>query len=81
MLAGLLLILQIVAQIAAFHFYLEGQQPTCFIEDLYHGATVLGKFTALDFNENLQAWAENAEIGVQIEVTVSYTLTLEEAVN
>jgi len=65
---AVLLALILISPALAFHFYLAGHTPRCFVDDIPRETFVHGKFTALDYSDNFQAWVENPDVGIQITV-------------
>ncbi|RKP26921.1 emp24/gp25L/p24 family/GOLD-domain-containing protein [Syncephalis pseudoplumigaleata] len=53
---------------SAFHFYLDGSSPKCFIEELPKETLVVGNYRAEEYRADLQQYAENHNIGIQITV-------------
>ncbi|KAI9595352.1 emp24/gp25L/p24 family/GOLD-domain-containing protein [Syncephalis fuscata] len=58
----------VVPLTTAFHFYLDGSNPKCFIEELPKETLVVGHYRAEEYNEGMHLYAENHNIGIQITV-------------
>ncbi|KAJ3060258.1 emp24p/erv25p- protein [Podochytrium sp. JEL0797] len=52
----------------ALHFILEGVEQKCFIEELPKDTTVLGKYTATEWNQAVSKYEENPNQAVLISV-------------
>ncbi|KAF9473359.1 hypothetical protein BDN70DRAFT_867495 [Pholiota conissans] len=52
----------------ALHFYLDANQQRCFIEELPTDTVVQGHYRALEWNEQEQAYGENPELGIIVDV-------------
>ncbi|KAI9009135.1 emp24/gp25L/p24 family/GOLD-domain-containing protein [Hyaloraphidium curvatum] len=52
----------------ALHFYLEGSEEKCFIEELPKDTHVVGTYRTEEFNENIQKYGVNPSVAVQITV-------------
>lgn len=64
-----LLGLSSVAQ--ALYFFIDGQTPKCFIEDLPKDTLVVGHYSAEEWDDHRQAWWKHDGISVYISVDVS----------
>ncbi|KAI8049584.1 emp24/gp25L/p24 family/GOLD-domain-containing protein [Syncephalis plumigaleata] len=53
---------------SAFHFYLDGTTPKCFIEELPKETVVVGHYRAEEYRPEIQQYGENHNIGIQITV-------------
>ncbi|ORY81490.1 emp24/gp25L/p24 family/GOLD-domain-containing protein [Protomyces lactucae-debilis] len=53
---------------SALYFYLEGGEKKCIQEDLSIGTLVVGKYRAEEYRAELQQYATNPELGIQITV-------------
>ncbi|AOW03031.1 emp24/gp25L/p24 family/GOLD-domain-containing protein [Yarrowia lipolytica] len=64
-------ILLLVSQVAALHFYLEGDQQRCFYEELPKGTLVVGKYDAWEYQPESGQWIKphNLAILTTIEET------------
>ncbi|CAA7267388.1 unnamed protein product [Cyclocybe aegerita] len=67
-LAALALLCSLFSSIHALHFYLDANQKRCFIEELPTDTVVEGHYRALEWSEDKQAYAENPELGIIVEV-------------
>jgi len=61
-------ILYIFSTANALHFYLDANQRRCFIEELPTDTVVEGHYRAREWSEQQQAYAENPELGIIVEV-------------
>lgn len=61
-----LLGLSSVAQ--ALYFYIDGQTPKCFVEDLPKDTLVVGHYTAEEWDDHRQAWWQHDGLSVYISV-------------
>jgi len=63
-----LLSLSAVAQ--ALYFYVEGNTPKCFFEELPHDTLVVGHYTAEEYDEQRGGWFTHDKLSVYISVDV-----------
>lgn len=61
-------ILVLVQSSSALYFYLEGSEEKCFIEELPKDTLVVGHYKAEEWNEQLQAYVQHEQLGVQVQV-------------
>ncbi|KAF8227522.1 hypothetical protein L208DRAFT_1296379 [Tricholoma matsutake] len=70
-LSALLLLLLGSATTNALHFYLDANQKRCFIEELPTDTVVEGNYRAMEWAESKQAYSENPELGIIVQVLES----------
>ncbi|KZT71989.1 hypothetical protein DAEQUDRAFT_723626 [Daedalea quercina L-15889] len=61
-------LLWLTACASALHFYLDTDEQRCFIEELPTDTIVEGHYRALEWSEKAQAYVENPDLGVLVEV-------------
>ncbi|EPT00736.1 hypothetical protein FOMPIDRAFT_1030349 [Fomitopsis schrenkii] len=61
-------LLSLAAFTNALHFYLDTNERRCFIEELPTDTIVEGHYRALEWSEKAQAYVENPELGILVEV-------------
>ncbi|KAF8159722.1 emp24/gp25L/p24 family/GOLD-domain-containing protein [Crassisporium funariophilum] len=57
-----------LSSVHALHFYLDANQKRCFIEELPTDTVVDGHYRAREWSEQQQAYAENPDLGIIVEV-------------
>lgn len=65
-----LLSLSAVAQ--AISFYIDGSSPKCFFEELPQDTLVVGHYTAEEWDDRIQNWAQHDGISIYITVDVRH---------
>ncbi|KAI9202981.1 emp24/gp25L/p24 family/GOLD-domain-containing protein [Polychytrium aggregatum] len=65
---ALLAIVLAVSYVHALHFYLDGADMRCFVEELPADSNVIGSFKSETWGEETQSYQENAAVGIQIFV-------------
>lgn len=64
----LLAVFGLVAFANALHFYLDANEKRCFIEELPTDTVVEGHYRALEWSDSTQAYVENPELGILVDV-------------
>ncbi|PCH44306.1 hypothetical protein WOLCODRAFT_144914 [Wolfiporia cocos MD-104 SS10] len=64
----LCLLLCLITCTNALHFYLDTNEKRCFVEELPTDTVVEGHYRALEWSEKAQAYVENPDLGVLVEV-------------
>ena len=65
---GLLPLLSLSAVAQALYFYVEGNTPKCFFEELPNDTLVTGHYTAEEYDEQRQGWYTHEGLSVYISV-------------
>ncbi|EPQ56371.1 hypothetical protein GLOTRDRAFT_115647 [Gloeophyllum trabeum ATCC 11539] len=64
----LLLFLVFSATVNALHFYLDANEKRCFVEEVPSETVVEGHYRALEWSDEQQAYVNNPELGILVEV-------------
>jgi len=67
---GFLPLLSLSAVAQALYFYVEGNTPKCFFEELPNDTLVTGHYTAEEYDEQRQGWYTHEGLSVYISVDV-----------
>lgn len=60
----------VLAPVQALYFYIDGQTPKCFFEELPKDTLVVGHYTAEEYDENRKAWSKHDGLNIFISVDV-----------
>jgi p24 family protein alpha len=63
-------ILSLSAVAQALYFYIDGNSPKCFFEELPKDTLVVGHYTAEEWDEHRNAWMKHDGLNVFISVDV-----------
>jgi p24 family protein alpha len=66
----LLTLSAVLAPVQALYFFIDGQAPKCFFEELPKDTIVVGHYTAEEYDEQKRAWNEHDGLNIYISVDV-----------
>jgi len=67
----LLTLSALLAPVQSLYFYIDGNTPKCFFEELPKDTLVVGHYTAEEYDEDRKTWSKHDGLHIFISVDVS----------
>jgi len=64
----------LLAPVQSLYFYVDGNTPKCFFEELPKDTLVVGHYTAEEYDEDRKTWSKHEGLNIFISVDVRLVL-------